>query len=149
MQQGELMASLDVYRGEGQRTRKGGPGSVWMGVMGGRVSEGMDFPGAALEAAGLVGVPFPKPTARQRALVRFNEIRFGKGWEYAVEAPVVRKVLQTIGRVIRDAEDRGIVFLFDARYRRYADHLPRLEALPVGVPAGVFLEEWVRDRDAR
>lgn len=148
MQQSELMASLDVYRREGERTAEGGPGSVWLGVMGGRVSEGMDFPGRALEAAALIGVPFPKPTARQRALVRFNEIRFGKGWEYAVEAPVLRKVLQTLGRVIRDADDRGVVFLFDARYRRYADHLPRLESLPIGVTAGEVLAEWLETRGA-
>jgi DNA excision repair protein ERCC-2 len=36
------------------------------------------------------------------------------------------RVLQTAGRVIRDEEDRGIIFLVDKRYRerRYLDLLP-------------------------
>lgn len=144
--QGQLMRAVDSFRRAGEATEEGGPGAVWLGVMGGRVAEGMDFPGATLEALALVGVPFPKPSARQRALVRFNEIRFDRGWEYAVEAPTVRKVLQAIGRVIRDADDRGVVYLMDARFRRHADHLPRLERLPDGVTVAEHLAEWCRSR---
>lgn len=146
LQQGALMRSVEAFRAAGEDTLEGGRGAIWSGVMGGRAAEGMDFPGASLEAMALVGVPFPRPSARQRALVRFNEIRFDKGWEYAVEAPTVRKILQTIGRVIRDADDEGIVFLMDNRFRRYSDHLPRLELLPDGESVGELLTNWLATR---
>lgn len=129
MAQSELDDRLQAFRDAGEETATGGKGALWVGVMGGRVSEGMDFPGRTLQAACLVGVPYPRPTARLDALVQFNDFRFSKGWEYAVQAPTLRRVLQSVGRVVRDQSDRGIVFLLDARYRRWAHEVGRLERL--------------------
>ena len=44
-----------------------------------------------LEIAVIVGVPYPKPTARQRGLQHYYDLKFRKGWEYTVEAPTARK----------------------------------------------------------
>lgn len=89
--------------------------SLMAGVMGGRLSEGMDFPGRQLEALLIVGTPFPKPTARQRALFRFYEARHGRGWDYAVRAPAQRRLRQAVGRLIRTSEDRGFAIVLDER----------------------------------
>jgi DNA excision repair protein ERCC-2 len=87
--------------------------------MGGRISEGMDFPAEQLEIAVIVGIPYPKPTARQRGLQRYYDIKFNKGWEYTVEAPTARKLLQSIGRLIRDENDKGVAVILDRRATRF------------------------------
>ena len=87
--------------------------------MGGRISEGMDFPAEQLEIAVIVGIPYPKPTARQRGLQHYYDIKFRKGWEYTVEAPTARKLLQSIGRLIRDEKDRGVAVILDRRAPRF------------------------------
>lgn len=89
--------------------------SLLVGVLGGRLSEGLDFPGTQLEALLVVGAPFPKPTARQRALFHYHETKYGKGWEYAVNAPTVRRLRQALGRLIRGPEDRGFAAILDER----------------------------------
>ncbi len=102
-------------------------GAVFFSVMGGRISEGMDFPGEALELAVLVGIPFPKPTARSKGLRRYYDIKTGDGWLFAVMAPAIRKVLQCMGRIIRSSEDRGVAVILDYRVRRFEEFLEGLE----------------------
>lgn len=89
--------------------------SLLVGVLGGRLSEGLDFPGRQLEAVVVVGMPFPKPTAHQRALFHYHEVRFGRGWDYAVRAPTLRRIRQALGRLIRGPTDRGFAIILDDR----------------------------------
>jgi DNA excision repair protein ERCC-2 len=96
-------------------------------VMGGRVSEGLDFPDKELEIAVIVGIPYPKPTARQRGLQHYYDMKFSKGWEYTVEAPAARKLLQSIGRLIRDENDCGVAVILDRRASRFKKYLRDLE----------------------
>ena len=96
-------------------------------VMGGRISEGMDFPAEQLEIALIIGIPYPKPTARQRSLQRYYDIKFRKGWEYTVEAPTARKLLQSIGRLIRDEKDRGVAVILDRRAPRFKKYIKDLK----------------------
>jgi DNA excision repair protein ERCC-2 len=91
--------------------------------MGGRISEGIDFPDRELEAAIVAGIPYPKPTAKQRALLHYYEIKFGRGWEYTVKAPVTRKLLQAIGRLIRTETDVGVAVILDRRANQFSDRL--------------------------
>ncbi|MBN2603693.1 MAG: ATP-dependent DNA helicase [Candidatus Thermoplasmatota archaeon] len=95
-------------------------------VMGGRISEGMDFPAKQLEIAILVGIPYPKPSARQRSLQHYYDLKFRKGWEYTVEAPAARKLLQSIGRLIRDENDRGVAVILDNRAPRFKKYIKDL-----------------------
>lgn len=108
MSQSELMETVGQFK-DSQN------GSVLFAVMGGRVSEGLDFPSRELEVVILVGIPYPKPTARQRALLHYYEMKFGRGWEYTVKAPACRKMLQAIGRLIRTEEDVGAAIILDRR----------------------------------
>ncbi|MEM2976346.1 MAG: helicase C-terminal domain-containing protein, partial [Thermoplasmata archaeon] len=101
-------------------------GGVLMSVVGGRVSEGIDFPDRELEVAIIVGIPYPKPTARQRALQYFYDLRFGRGWDYTVRAPTARRMLQAIGRLIRSERDRGVAVILDRRALQFAEFLPGL-----------------------
>ena len=109
MGQKELQRRIDDFRRGGEGAR------IFTTVMGGRVSEGIDFPASEMEIAVIVGIPYPKPTAKQQALLRYYDIRFGKGWEYTVKAPAIRKVQQAIGRLIRRETDRGVAVILDKR----------------------------------
>jgi DNA excision repair protein ERCC-2 len=105
---------------------KQAPGAgAFLGVAGGRVAEGIDFPDETLEAVVMVGLPFPKPTAKREALRQFLDERSpGRGWEYAVRAPAQRGMLQALGRMIRSEHDRGIGIVLDRRVVQFADALP-------------------------
>lgn len=110
---------------------KQAPGAgALLGVAGGRVAEGIDFPDETLEAVVLVGLPFPKPTAKREALRRFLDERTpGRGWEYAVVAPTQRGMLQALGRMIRSEHDRGIGIVLDRRAIQFASVLPGMTPL--------------------
>ena len=90
-------------------------GGVMFAVTGGRVSEGLDFPDKDLEVAVLVGIPYPKQTSKQEALRRYCDLRFGNGWEHSSKIPAMRKMRQSIGRLIRSETDRGVAVILDRR----------------------------------
>ena len=120
MSQIALMGLVSDFKEQGNGE---GDGAALFSVMGGRISEGMDFPAEQLEIALIVGIPYPKPTARQRGLQRYYDIKFRKGWEYTVEAPTARKLLQSIGRLIRDENDRGVAVILDRRAQRFKRYI--------------------------
>jgi DNA excision repair protein ERCC-2 len=122
--QQELIETIDLFKEEG---RKGEDGAVLLSVIGGRVSEGIDFPDRELEVAILVGIPYPKPTAKQKALQYYYDIKFGKGWDYTVKAPTARRMLQAIGRLIRSEKDRGVAVILDRRAAQFKEYLPDLK----------------------
>ena len=44
------------------------------------------------------------------------DARFGQGFDYAYQFPGLQKAIQAAGRVIRDTQDQGTLFLLDERY---------------------------------
>jgi DNA excision repair protein ERCC-2 len=120
MSQTALMELVSDFK---ERGNQNGDGATLFSVIGGRISEGMDFPAEQLEIAVIVGIPYPKPTARQRGLQRYYDLKFRKGWEYTVEAPTARKLLQSIGRLIRDEKDRGVAVILDRRAPRFKRYI--------------------------
>ena len=119
MSQSEVMSVVEGFKSQS--------GSVLMSVVGGRLSEGMDYPAEEMEILVIVGIPYPKPTAKQRALELFYDRKFGKGWDYAVKAPTTRRLLQTIGRLIRNENDRGVAVILDKRAVHFRSYIPDLK----------------------
>jgi DNA excision repair protein ERCC-2 len=124
MEQGDLMDLVTSFKSQVN-------GGVLFSVIGGRISEGIDFPDRELQVAIIIGLPFPKPTAKQRALMHYYDRRFRRGWEYTVTAPMLRKTQQAIGRLIRTETDVGAAVILDKRAKGYAD---RLGAQPSELP---------------
>jgi len=120
---GDLWRSIEGWK-------KDPEGTVLLGVAGGRLSEGIDYPDEELEAVVLVGIPYPRPTAKRAALRTFLDASSGKGWEYTVDAPAQRSILQACGRMIRSENDRGLAIVLDRRATAFAKVLPGLA--PVG-----------------
>ena len=120
MNQEELMSTVESFKSE--------MGAILAGVMGGRLSEGIDYPDTTLEMAIIVGIPYPSPGARQEALQHYYDIKFdGRGWKFAVESPAVRKLLQAAGRVVRSETDKGLIVIADNRARSFLEYIPDLE----------------------
>jgi len=120
---GDLWRSIEGWK-------KDPEGTILIGVAGGRLSEGIDYPDEELEAVVLVGIPYPRPTAKREALRSYLDAKTGKGWEYTVEAPAQRAILQACGRMIRSENDRGIAIILDRRAPAFAKELPGLA--PIG-----------------
>ncbi|WP_400260179.1 ATP-dependent DNA helicase [Candidatus Methanomassiliicoccus intestinalis] len=107
---------------EAFKTHKDG---VFFTVMGGKIAEGLDFPGQELDIAVIVGIPYPPPTLVGEELKRRYDQKYGPGtgWEYVSAAPAVRKMQQALGRLIRTETDKGAAVILDSRVSRYCSQL--------------------------
>ncbi|MBC3921050.1 ATP-dependent DNA helicase [Undibacterium sp. CY18W] len=87
-------------------------------VLGGSFGEGIDLPGTRLIGAFIatLGLPQLNPINEQIKL-RMDKI-FGSGYDYAYLYPGLQKVVQAAGRVIRQTDDKGVVYLIDDRFGR-------------------------------
>lgn len=96
-------------------------------VLGGIFSEGIDLRDKSLIGASIVGTGIPM-ICRQRNILRNYFDSIGKnGYQYAYVFPGMNKVLQAAGRVIRTADDKGIILLLDDRFmtQEYQMQYPR------------------------
>ena len=96
-------------------------------VLGGIFSEGIDLRDKSLIGACIVGTGIPM-ICRQRNILRNYFDSIGKnGYQYAYVFPGMNKVLQAAGRVIRTADDKGIILLLDDRFmtQEYQMQYPR------------------------
>lgn len=84
--------------------------AVWFGVMGGRNSEGISFNDKEMEILLLIGIPIPPPSIR-------NEMyKKGYGYVNVYLRPTIRRLRQTIGRIIRSETDKGFIIVCDSRF---------------------------------
>ena len=88
-------------------------------VMGGIFGEGIDLKAERLIGCIIVGTGLPG-ISKERELLKTHFQEMGmNGFDYAYRFPGMNKVLQAAGRVIRTAEDKGIVLLLDDRFSSY------------------------------
>ena len=85
-------------------------------VMGGVFSEGIDYIGDALSGVIIVGVGLPLICDENNLLKEYYENTYSNGFNYAYTYPGFTKVIQAVGRVIRDYSDRGVAILMDERF---------------------------------
>jgi DNA excision repair protein ERCC-2 len=86
------------------------------GVMGGKLSEGIDYPDNVLTCVVAVGFPYATWDVYQKGLIDYYENQFpGDGETYAYLTPAVLRLIQASGRVHRSPEDRGCIIMLDER----------------------------------
>ena len=111
-------------------------GGVLTGVCGGKLAEGIDYKGEALNGVAVVGLPLAAYDEIQREINGYYTRKYGKakGMLIAYTLPAINRGLQAAGRVIRSELERGVLLFCD---RRFAER---------GL-GGVneFLPEWVRE----
>ncbi len=93
----------------------------------GSITEGVDFDGETLHTCLSVGVPRVPPSAEMTAVeVAYKKtIETTSGREAAHLIPSTRKVRQSVGRVIRGADEAGVRILADERYGSHEQNLRR------------------------
>ena len=85
-------------------------------VLGGAFAEGVDLPGSRLIGAIVFGVGLPGLSDERNMIRDYVDPDGENGYDYAYTYPGMNRVLQAAGRVIRRADDRGVVILADDRY---------------------------------
>lgn len=100
---------------------------VGFAVMGGVFGEGIDLVGDRLSGAVIVGVGLPGISLERELIKDYFNNQQNTGFEYAYLYPGMNRVFQAAGRVIRTAEDRGVVLLIGQRFSapQYRSLLPR------------------------
>ena len=111
-----------------------GNGAVLLGVLGGRNSEGEDYPGKTMESVIIVGFPFPPPNGYlDKKEAYYNIIFPGKGYLYTNLEPTMRKANQAAGRPIRKDDDKAAIIFLDERYQIEDNY--------------IYLSEWLKNGD--
>jgi chromosome transmission fidelity protein 1 len=91
-------------------------GAILLSVVGGRLSEGINFSDELARAVVVVGMPFPNvndPEMRER-IAQYNQV--GGCDSSLVENICMKSVNQAIGRAIRHANDYAAILLMDSRF---------------------------------
>jgi chromosome transmission fidelity protein 1 len=140
-------------KGTAEGGKGGGGGAFLLAVIGGRLSEGINFSDNLGRCIMVIGLPFPNPNtaewkaktayledkqrvaavANKRTMTTTTVMRGGGGngdtaavgREFA-ENVCMRAVNQAIGRAVRHKDDWSAILLFDTRYaqKRISDKLP-------------------------
>lgn len=87
-------------------------------VMGGLFSEGIDLKEERLVGAVIVGTGLPMVCTEQEILKQYFDETGRDGFAFAYQYPGMNKVMQAAGRVIRTANDKGVILLLDDRFLR-------------------------------
>ncbi len=152
MSEADREAFLDCFRAAGDAAE--GPDRVLIGfcVLGGIFAEGIDLKRDSLIGAIIIGTGLPQVSQEKEILKSCFDAGAENGFDYAYRYPGMNKVLQAAGRVIRTAEDVGIIALLDERflapaYRRlFPREWERFETVTVNEVAKRverFWNEWL------
>ncbi len=87
-----------------------------MAVMGGIFSEGIDYPGNTAIGVIVISPALPAVNYERELLKNYYDEKNELGMEYAYIYPGMNKVIQSVGRLIRSAQDKGIVVLVGDRF---------------------------------
>ncbi|MBN2368592.1 hypothetical protein JXC34_06230, partial [Candidatus Woesearchaeota archaeon] len=108
---------IELFKSFGERDET----SIILGVMGGTLSEGVDYYGKQMEMVVTVGLPYPS-SAAEMELNRYKENYFFMqkgnrqlGEDLAYKQDAFRKLAQSIGRAHRRMSDRGVIICADER----------------------------------
>jgi DNA excision repair protein ERCC-2 len=113
----EIGISSQEVREEFFKVGETGNKAIIFSYLWGTLTEGVDYKDGRGRAVVIVGIGYPALNDRMRAIEAAYEHEFpGKGWDYAIQIPTIRKVRQAMGRVIRSPTDYGARILLDGRY---------------------------------
>lgn len=106
--------------------RDGTQPKLVLAVQGGALAEGVDYAGEVLAGVIVVSPALPQVSFERELMRQYYEQRYGRGFEYAYLYPGMARVIQSVGRLIRSEQDRGVAVLVCGRFRQrpYSTLLP-------------------------
>ncbi|UCD27144.1 MAG: ATP-dependent DNA helicase [Candidatus Bathyarchaeota archaeon] len=154
----EIVEQRKTRRGEVIAQLAKSTDNILFGVMGGKFSEGIDYPNNLLTCAVAVGLPYATWDVHQKALIKYFNHQFsGNGRTYAYLTPAVLRLIQACGRVHRSAVDKGCIVLLDERvtHPSIKPQLPNYfqkemkivrSQIDCGEQIGNFWKKWSHER---
>ena len=120
------------------RDARGGGGAMLLSVVGGKMSEGINFADGLGRCVLMVGLPFANPSeiTLQERMAHLDATQGkGAGREYYTNL-CMKAVNQSVGRAIRHRNDYAAIVLADARFAKAAvkERLPKWIAGGLRVP---------------
>ncbi len=96
-------------------------------ILGGVYGEGVDYVGDLLIGLVLIGTGLPGNVVEQDLIAEVYQKKGLDGYDYAYRYPGFSRVLQTAGRLIRSANDSGVIIMVDDRFVQpfYRDLFPK------------------------
>ncbi len=125
---------------------------VGLCVLGGVFSEGVDLIGDSLIGTVIVGAGLPGLSSELNLMSEYFENKYGSGHLYAYDYPAINRIEQAAGRVIRSADDRGVVVLVDDRLsspeiaRRFPDYWPKISCTSDVRTLSMILERFWEEK---
>ncbi|ODM93421.1 putative ATP-dependent RNA helicase DDX11-like protein 8 [Orchesella cincta] len=113
-------SNCDTILTEYSRQIKNSGGAVLFAVVGGKLSEGINFSDDLGRCVLVVGLPYPNVTSVEiKEKVQFASENFGKDKGSQLLANMCSKAVnQSIGRAIRHSQDYAAIILIDHRFSR-------------------------------
>jgi len=120
MAEGDRQAFLAQFQAAPTKTLVG------FALLGGIFSEGIDLKGTRLIGVGIVSVGLPGINPETDLIRDYFDSQGQPGFAFAYQLPGLNNVFQAAGRLIRGAQDVGVVLLMDQRFTtsRYTQLYP-------------------------
>jgi DNA excision repair protein ERCC-2 len=87
-----------------------------LAVMGGIFAEGVDFSGDMCIGIIIFSPALPQVNFERELIRRYYDDKNSEGFDYAYLYPGINKVIQSMGRLIRSYQDKGIIILVGERF---------------------------------
>jgi Rad3-related DNA helicase len=87
-----------------------------LAVMGGIFSEGVDFRGEMCIGVVVFSPALPQIKFERELIREYYDQKNGNGFNFAYLYPGINKVIQSVGRLIRSQQDKGIIVLAGERF---------------------------------
>ncbi|MCC2508438.1 ATP-dependent DNA helicase [Methanimicrococcus blatticola] len=112
--------SSNTVREEFFKIGESGERSVLVSYIFGTLSEGIDYRDDRARSVIVVGIGYPALNDRTKAVEAAYDTVFGpgKGWNFVILIPTIRRIRQAMGRVVRSPTDYGVRILLDARFQK-------------------------------
>lgn len=125
--------------------------AVLMTVLGGSFSEGVELDDNALTGVFIIGAALPA-VSKIKALevMRFNQ-KYQNGFHFAYTYPGMTRVIQAVGRVIRQVSDTGFAILMDDRYSTdiYRQLMPAHWSHAKWLEDGDYISDYITPYDQK
>ena len=111
--------SSTTVREEFFKIGESGGRSVLISYIFGTLSEGIDYRDSRARSVIIVGIGYPALNDRTKAIESAYDTVFGsgKGWNFVILIPTIRRIRQAMGRVVRSPTDYGVRILLDSRFQ--------------------------------